>query len=143
MPSSPVCLPLRNIFDLGLILYNAFTIMLNLKERPNLVYVYNQDPEGFSKAVAKLRMLLNEEGQIWFTVPIGYNPYVDEDLRVRRLENARFYFMRRISLDNRWRECNYFDVSNCPYGGFKITNKVRFPYPKANAIVIVNITNKQ
>src|SRR5579875_1551197 len=39
-------LPLRNIIDLGLTLYNAFITMLKVKEKPNLVYVYNQDPEN-------------------------------------------------------------------------------------------------
>jgi glycosyltransferase involved in cell wall biosynthesis len=56
-------LPLRNILDLGLILCNAFTIMLNLKERPDLVYAYNQDPENvivgyLAKLIFRLPMVV-------------------------------------------------------------------------------------
>jgi hypothetical protein len=50
-----------------------------------------EDHESFSKAVAELRMLLNEEGQIWFTVPIGYNPHVDEVLRRAALNDAEMF----------------------------------------------------
>jgi len=101
-----------------------------------------EDPEGFSKAVAKLRMLLNEGGQIWFTVPIGYNPYVDEVLRRGALNDAEMFFMKRTSYDNKWLQCDFSQVADYPYGGFKIRKRKRFPFPKANAIAIVRMYSK-
>jgi len=53
-------LPLRNIFDLALILYNAFMLMLKIKKRPDLVYVYNQDPEN---------VIVGYLAKLFFSVP--------------------------------------------------------------------------
>jgi glycosyltransferase involved in cell wall biosynthesis len=41
-----VYLPLRNIFDLAQVLFEALVPLLKLRKRPNVVYVYNQDPEN-------------------------------------------------------------------------------------------------
>jgi len=78
-----------------------------------------------------------------FTVPIGYNPYVDQTLKGRELNDAQIFFMKRISYDNKWSQCSFEEVSDYPYGGFKIRKRKRFPFPKANAIAIVRIHNKK
>jgi SAM-dependent methyltransferase len=101
-----------------------------------------EDPRGFYKAIAKLFSFLKEGGEIWFTVPIGYNPYVDDTLSKGTLCRAQIFCMKRISSDNRWRDCDYSEVSGYPYGGFRVEKRRHFPYPKANAIAVVRISKK-
>lgn len=94
-----------------------------------------REPSGFIKAVNKLESLLAHGGELWFTVPLGYNPYVNKAVE-KELVGAELFFMKRISADNKWRQCSFNDVKTYPYGGFKLRNAAKFPYPKANAIMI-------
>lgn len=95
-----------------------------------------RDQAKFSKAIEKILSLLNPEGKIWFTVPLGYNEFLDDDLRNNRLKLDGMYFLKRISADNRWKQCGYDEVRDSVYGGFTITATKNPPFPKANAIMV-------
>jgi 2-polyprenyl-3-methyl-5-hydroxy-6-metoxy-1,4-benzoquinol methylase len=91
------------------------------------------DPTGFPRAVAALRSWLAPGGQLFFTVPLGYNPSVLE-----LLENASDSFdevtvMRRISTENEWAPSSLEEVRDLRYGQ---------PFPCANAVAIVRASRQ-
>jgi hypothetical protein len=50
--------------------------------------------------------------------------------------------MKTISYDNKWLQCDFSQVADYPYGGFKIRIRKQFPFPKANATAIVRMHSK-
>lgn len=85
------------------------------------------------KAIKNIKNLLSSGGCAKITLPIGYNPYLDEILKRKngKLFNQN-YFLKRISKDGRWRQVEYQKVKN---------TKFNYPFPFANAI-LVGIINK-
>ncbi len=59
-------------------------------------------------------------------VPIGYNPEMDKLIAGNKL-GIPFYFMKRVSKDNEWREAKYEEVRDAKYG---------YPFPSSNGIYI-------
>ncbi|MEM0117513.1 MAG: hypothetical protein QXV32_03625 [Conexivisphaerales archaeon] len=98
------------------------------------------DPHGFQNAISKLISLLKPTGRILFSVPLGYNPFLDNYIPTLA-KFSKLTFMRRVSYDNRWCECTYEEAIKCKYGGFKIRRSTMPPYPRANAIIIGEISN--
>ena len=99
-----------------------------------------RDPPKFFRAVDRLISLLTPMGKLWFTVPFGYNSYLDEAVRGNNLKTDRKYFLKRVSMDNRWKQCDYNEVTDARYGGFKIRYVDAAPFPRANAIMVVMIS---
>jgi hypothetical protein len=97
-----------------------------------------EDPLGFEKAVKKLIFMLNAGGELLFTIPLGYNPFVDTHIHALR-EMGKVLFMKRTSYDNMWMECTYEEAIKCKYGGFRIKHTLKPPFPRANAIMIASI----
>lgn len=90
------------------------------------------DPDKILRAMEKLKTLLKPRGNIFFTVPIGYNPHLDKLLEAGRLLFDKCYFMKRVSKKDRWVEADWEDVKGITF------NK---SVPTANAIMIGIIEN--
>ncbi len=92
--------------------------------------VYKED--GFVEAVAALRSLLLKNGELHCTVPLGYNPNVDQALQKNTagFDTIR-YFVRERWLD--WRETASEHAFDRLYG---------HPFPCANAIAICVLRNR-
>jgi hypothetical protein len=90
----------------------------------------------FPAALRQIRSWLAPGGEAWFTVPIGYNRWLDRMIYDGTLGAARQNFLRRVSFDNRWEECALADLPGVRYG--KPINHVvdRPPFPRANAVGI-------
>ena len=95
-----------------------------------------RDPPKFFRAISKLTSLLMPGGMIWFTVPLGYNPYVDSAISSKALKLDGEFFLKRISSDNSWKQCDFDEVRNSVYGVFKIRSADTPPFPRANAILV-------
>jgi len=87
-----------------------------------------RDPDAFRRAFLHLCSLLSDVGLLVVTVPLGYNPHVDCELRGGFLADRAVCFMRRISAENEWEECPAAVAMGAQYGS---------PYPYANAIAII------
>ena len=79
------------------------------------------------KALDNLKSLLTKNGILLFTVPLGYNKYLDALLNENKIKMSEAYFLKRISTDNRWIETAWNEVKNTRYGE---------PFEAANAIMI-------
>ncbi len=82
-------------------------------------------------AISRLKTLLNHQGIIIFTVPLGHNPYLDELIKTQKLNVQNQFFLKRIS-KNKWVESDWDGVKNSKYG---------FPYSQGNAIMLGIVRN--
>jgi SAM-dependent methyltransferase len=62
------------------------------------------DPEKIFQAINKLKSLLNPGGKIVVTLPLGYNPHLDELLRSGKLKFDDQFCLKRVSKNNKWIE---------------------------------------
>ncbi len=90
-----------------------------------------KDPNKIPLAIENMRRLLTPRGRIMFTVPIGYNPYLDELIKTGKLPLSKEAFLKRVSLDNKWVEASWDAVKEAKYDE---------PYPCSNAIMIGDIS---
>jgi hypothetical protein len=89
------------------------------------------DPqEKLLDALAHLRTLLRPGGTAVVTMPLGYNPFLDRCLVEGTLPVDDLRFLLRTTVDNKWREADWPEVTGCQYGA---------PFPAANAVVIATI----
>lgn len=86
-----------------------------------------RDPEKPVRALEHLKSLLAPGGKIMVTIPIGYNPDIDQLLGKGRLAFDSLRFLKRITPDNRWVEMDWNGVSGSKYNT---------PFPAANALAI-------
>lgn len=71
------------------------------------------------------------------TLPLGYNPFLDNFLKQGRIKFTQAFYLKQISKDNKWIETNWNEVCDIKYGD---------PFPYANGIVIgilKNISNEK
>lgn len=87
----------------------------------------SRDADKIPLALARLLDLLKPTGTLITTVPLGYNPYLDEHIRNGTIRFDRQHYLKRVSADNRWREVAWEEVDGAAYGR---------PYFYANALVI-------
>jgi hypothetical protein len=86
-----------------------------------------REPEKIIRAIARLKELLWDGGTLLVTMPLGYNPYVDDLVRTGKIGLTEVRYMRRTTPDNQWREAPLAEVADARYGS---------PFPYANAIMI-------
>jgi SAM-dependent methyltransferase len=79
------------------------------------------------RAIDHLAGMLAPGGTLLVTLPLGYNPHLDEALRNGAHHLDDVAFVQRISRDNRWRETTASVVAGARYGD---------PFPAANALAI-------
>jgi len=87
-----------------------------------------RDPTGFARAVASLRSWLAPGGELFFTVPLGYNPSVLQFLEDPPTGLNDVTVMSRRSSGNDWVETSLSEAREAHYG---------HPFPCANAMAIV------
>ena len=86
-----------------------------------------EDPLKIDRTLRSLQRLLRPQGQMVFTVPVGYNPHLDALLRSNRLPLADLQCMKRTSVRNEWQSCGLDEAMGCKFGS---------PWPFANGIVV-------
>jgi hypothetical protein len=92
-----------------------------------------KEPTKIPKAVAQLQKLLTKKGELWFSVPLGYNPHLDKLLKKNSLECDEEYLMKRVSAINDWIKSDRSIVGKVKYNA---------PYGNANGIYIGCVRQK-
>jgi hypothetical protein len=90
----------------------------------------SHDPEKLLPAIANLRSLLSPQGQLVVSMPIGYNPAVDQLAQDPRGLFRQVGFLKRMTRDNVWKEAAQQDVL-----GEKYNSRI----PTATAIMVGRI----
>jgi hypothetical protein len=87
-----------------------------------------RDPKKIITAISNLvENCLALGGRMLVTMPFGYNDYLDKELDSGIKYFTETYYLKRISLDNKWHQVDYREVANSKYGD---------PFNNANAICI-------
>jgi SAM-dependent methyltransferase len=86
-----------------------------------------KDPPKLLRAIANLVDSLAPGGRLIFTVPFGYNSFLDKCLKEGQIHFSQKYFLKRISKQNEWREVSYGEAQDTRYN---------HPFFAANAIVV-------
>ncbi len=86
-----------------------------------------QDPQGPSRALDNLRAALAPGGELLVTVPTGYNPGLDDDLRSGRFAMSNQTCYQRVNAKGDWVQVSLDDALATPYG---------HPFEAANALVV-------
>ena len=76
--------------------------------------------------------LLKPGGLMMATVPIGYNPHLDQLLKHQSHLFNQIYFFKRVSVFNLWQQVEQLQIDNYRFG---------WPYNNANAIAVLEIRN--
>jgi len=63
-----------------------------------------KNPPQTILAIKNLYQHLSLGGVLLFTIPLGYNSYLDQQILNQRLKNAKTYFLTRNNFFNRWQE---------------------------------------
>jgi SAM-dependent methyltransferase len=91
-----------------------------------------REPDKVLRAVEGLRRLLAPGGRMVVTLPLGYNPELDDRLRDGRLSFTRRFSLKRISADNRWKETSWDEIREAKFNA---------PFRRTNGLVIGVIEN--
>ena len=74
-----------------------------------------RDPNKCLEAFNNLQNLLAPGGEIVITIPLGYNPWLDELIRQERVQFTRRSYLKRDPKRNHWVEVSYSEVQNPRY----------------------------
>ncbi len=86
-----------------------------------------KDPHGSSLALESLRATVAPGGRLLVTVPFGYNPGLDDDIRSGRFTFERQVCYQRVNQEGDWREVSLEEGLSCRYGS---------PFEAANGILV-------
>lgn len=86
-----------------------------------------KDPEKIPLAIENLQRLLKPGGSMVLTMPLGYNPHLDQLLANGGVCFDRQHYLKRISNDNRWQEVEWASIEGTAYNR---------PFFNANALVV-------
>jgi hypothetical protein len=105
-----------------------FDLIISISTLEHVGFDYSEvvEPHKILLAIDHLRGLLSDHGRLLITLPMGYNPHLDELLRDGTLRFDRLLAMERITPDNRWRETSWANVASARYDD---------PYRGANGLV--------
>jgi hypothetical protein len=92
-----------------------------------------KDSTKIPKAIKNLRGMLTKNGKLVFTMPLGYNKFLDSALRNNKLRFSHIYYMKRVSKDNKWIETDWKGAENVKYG---------HPFMGGNAIVVGIVSSR-
>lgn len=83
-------------------------------------------PSKLFAALEKICSLLTSNGRAVVSVPVGYNPYLDQAIRTGSIKFTKAHCLQRVSEQNEWIETTLASVLDCKYGE---------PFPNANGII--------
>jgi hypothetical protein len=86
-----------------------------------------REPEKIVQAIARLKELLKDGGDLLVTIPLGYNSYADELVRSGETGLEEIRYLKRITANNQWREAQLDEVATAQYNS---------PFLCANAIMV-------
>jgi len=90
-----------------------------------------KEPEKVLLCINHLKRLLSFDGLLVFSVPSGYNSYLDEIIRRKAINGVQLYHLKRIGI-KRWIQSEFQDIDSMGYGS---------PWGAAQGITIAFVKN--
>ncbi len=110
-----------------------FALILSISTFEHIGFDDDADGRSAEKiliAIAACRALLQPHGRLVITVPLGYNPHLDQLIEKDALGQDRASFMLRSSA-REWNEVAWHQAVGTPFGR---------PWPYANALMVAEFT---
>lgn len=79
---------------------------------------WDEEPKDESKvlrAFENLRSLLSPHGKLVVTIPLGYNPWLDQMIAEDRIKFSESFYLKRSPSGNIWKEVNAEEVRHPQY----------------------------
>ena len=111
-----------------------FALILSLSTFEHIGFDDDNEDQSAKKilsAIAACRALLQPAGRLVITVPLGYNPHLDQLIEQDALGQDRASFMLRSSA-REWNEVARRQAVGTPFGS---------PWPYANALMVAEFTD--
>ncbi len=89
-----------------------------------------KEPAKILKAIKNLKNLLKNKGQVFLTLPLGYNHFMDKLIEKKEIGFSKIFFLKRIDKNNNWVEVDSKDTAKAKYN---------YPFKNANIIAIAII----
>lgn len=89
-----------------------------------------KDPRKFYLALDNMRRLTRPGGRIIFTIPFGWNEFLDAEIFSGRIPASQAWYMKRTGIQS-WAPCNLEEIKGTQFGT---------PFWCANALMIGEIT---
>lgn len=110
---------------------NRYDLIISISTLEHIGYdEEKEEREKYRDAIYNLLRLLKPDGKMIITLPIGYNPEVDYDLKAETIEYKKLHYMKRVSRLNTWKETGKEDALCIKYGQ---------KYPAANAVAFIEL----
>jgi SAM-dependent methyltransferase len=90
-----------------------------------------REPKKSVEAINHLKSLLNPNGVLLLTLPVGHNSYLDDALVEARVEFHKVTYVERLTQSGRWEERSLDEIKHRTYNN---------PYPGAGAIAVCEFT---
>jgi len=90
-----------------------------------------KQPQEVLLAFCRLTSMLRPGGKALITIPVGYNPFLDNCLREGTLSGYDVRCLKRISQANEWVEVGIKEGLGCRYGS---------PFGNANAVAFLSLS---
>lgn len=94
---------------------------------------YPKNPQKILMALNHLKYLLNPKGKLILTIPLGYNPNLDDLLKKNQIKFNKCYCFKRITQSNKWIELPWKNIQNINYNS---------PFESANGLLVGIIINE-
>ena len=86
------------------------------------------EPRKTLTAIKRLQAALSPKGTLVFTIPMGYNPFLDYLLDQDEVPFRKRYCLKRTSRWNDWEPAEWNEIRRAKYGK---------PYPSANGLLVL------
>lgn len=86
-----------------------------------------KDDKKVLKVIAQIKSLLKPGGKIMVTIPMGYNPFIDQYITNNQINFSEKFLLIRTSKKNIWLQASWDLNKNIKYN---------YPFPFANGVVV-------
>jgi hypothetical protein len=91
-----------------------------------------KDPHKIHIALRRLQSLLKPKGRIIFTIPVGWNPQMDQKLFGHEIKLSQVWYMKRTGT-MQWEQCGMEEIRSAKFGE---------PHWCANGLVIAEMVSE-
>lgn len=91
-----------------------------------------KDSSKILRTITNLKGMIKEGGKMIITVPLVYNPYIDDMIKSNSQNFSKVVFLERISNWNLWKQCTIDKAMKLKYGS---------KYPFANSVAFLIFEN--
>ena len=92
-----------------------------------------KDKDKFIRVIEKLKEMLSSGGELFITLPAGYNPWIDKAIKKGLVAFDKIDFMKRRNEQNEWVQCTLVEMKHAHYN---------YRFHSANVVIIAYTSDR-